>query len=115
MNGASLTQVTHKQAVEILRRAKDQSTLVIERGIPPAATSALPPTPVHFQQNGDVETPTPADSQKGGAGGEVATPTPNDAPVNEGVGRGPMKDIGGAVSERTDTTDRQDVSSGKKR
>ncbi|XP_072164796.1 tyrosine-protein phosphatase non-receptor type 13-like [Diadema setosum] len=62
VNGTSLTQVTHKQAVEILRRATEVSTLVIERGIPPAATSALPPTPVHFQQQGTEVSPPSAEA-----------------------------------------------------
>ncbi|XP_022099878.1 tyrosine-protein phosphatase non-receptor type 13-like isoform X2 [Acanthaster planci] len=45
VNSESLEGVTHRQAVEALRRAPEVSTLVIERGIPPAKASNLPPTP----------------------------------------------------------------------
>ncbi|XP_063969005.1 tyrosine-protein phosphatase non-receptor type 13-like isoform X2 [Lytechinus pictus] len=90
VNGASLTQVTHRQAVEILRRAKDVSTLVIERGIPPAATSALPPTPVHFQQplkqQGEDAAPEGGKETGGGSGGGGqldTSPSPNILPEKE--------------------------------
>ena len=46
VNTESLDGVTHRQAVEALRRAPEHSILVIERGIPPPKASNLPPTPV---------------------------------------------------------------------
>ena len=45
VNGESLSGVTHKQAVETLRRASEHSTLIIERGLPPSQSNMLPPTP----------------------------------------------------------------------
>ncbi|XP_030835107.1 tyrosine-protein phosphatase non-receptor type 13 isoform X4 [Strongylocentrotus purpuratus] len=94
VNRSTLTQVTHKQAVEILRRAKDVSTLVIERGIPPAATSALPPTPVHFQQ--------PLHQQQGGNGGGSGGGVQVDTSTNQNTG---APDIHPASADENPETD----------
>ena len=45
VNSESLIGVTHKQAVETLRRAPEFSTLVIEHSLPPTKSNTLPPTP----------------------------------------------------------------------
>ncbi|XP_033112583.1 tyrosine-protein phosphatase non-receptor type 13-like isoform X2 [Anneissia japonica] len=45
VNDDPLTSVTHKQAVEALRKAPAVTSLVIERGVPPSGATALPPTP----------------------------------------------------------------------
>ncbi|XP_071952014.1 tyrosine-protein phosphatase non-receptor type 13-like isoform X2 [Antedon mediterranea] len=49
VNTEPLTNVTHKQAVEALRKAPAVTSLEIERGVPPTSATTLPPTPTPAQ------------------------------------------------------------------
>ncbi|XP_035670217.1 tyrosine-protein phosphatase non-receptor type 13-like [Branchiostoma floridae] len=104
VNGVSLTNVTHKQAVEAMRNSPQVTTLLIERGIPPGSGGDKSETSSTHQEEPEEVLPTSHDPEgeedfsrslspdpmsvasTSMMSGTVLTPTPEE---EEGVGGPP--------------------------
>ncbi|XP_078576215.1 tyrosine-protein phosphatase non-receptor type 13-like isoform X2 [Branchiostoma floridae x Branchiostoma japonicum] len=104
VNGVSLTNVTHKQAVEAMRNSPQVTTLLIERGVPPGSGGDKSETSSTHQEEPEEVLPTSHDlegeedfsrslspdpmslASTSMMSGTVLTPTPEE---EEGVGGPP--------------------------